>query len=90
MAKKLEKVAQEVVEEVKGIELELAAKLKSAFHTVCTKFGNVEFVDGKATVSSDKKELIEELQNLNVINNPEKPPETESPATTETSGPSGQ
>jgi hypothetical protein len=71
MAKKLEKI----VEEVKEIEVKLAADFKSTFHTICTKFGNVEFVDGKASIASDNKDLLNELQNLNAIHPLEKPPE---------------
>lgn len=67
--KKLDKV----VEEVKAFEVELVAKVKSAFHVVCTKFGNVAFEEGKAVVSSESKDLINELQNLNVIEKPAEP-----------------
>jgi hypothetical protein len=83
MAKKLEKI----VEEVKEIEVKLAADFKSAFHTICTKFGNVEFVDGKATIASENKDLINELQNMNAIHPLEKPPELD--VTSETSETNG-
>lgn len=78
MAKKLEKI----VEEVKEIEVELASKLHSAFHTVCTKFGNILFTDGKAKISSDNQELVNELQNINAIKPLEQPPEQTNGETT--------
>lgn len=63
MAKKLEKV----VEEVKAFETEIVLKVKSAFHTIFTRFGKVEFTDGKAVVPANQPELIDELKNLDAV-----------------------
>lgn len=60
-------MAKKIVEEVKTLEVEIVAKVKTAFHTVCTKFGNILFKDGKAVVSAESKDLIDELQSMNVV-----------------------
>lgn len=60
-------MAKSLKEEIYDIEVQLISELKSTFHTVCTKFGNIVFTDGKATIPSNQPELLQELQNLNVI-----------------------
>lgn len=60
-------MVKKIVEEVKALEVELIAKVKSAFHTVFTQHGKVEFTDGKAVVSADNQDLINEVQNMGVV-----------------------
>lgn len=62
------------VEEVKEVKeplyVEVELKLDhenrtvESFHTVCTRLGNVTFVEGKASVT---KEVAEELKKLEVV-----------------------
>lgn len=74
-------MAKKIIEEVKAFEVELVSKVKSAFHTVFTKFGKVAFEDGKAVVSAEQKDLIDELQNMNVVEsvNPVQPAPSPTP-----------
>lgn len=60
-------MAKKIVEEIRALESEVVLKVKSAFHTIFTASGKVEFTDGKAVVPASQPELIEELKNIDAV-----------------------
>lgn len=59
--------AKKKIEEEIKLEKEpefVEIQIKNEFHTVCTRLGNVQFVEGKAVVT---KEMYEELKKLEIV-----------------------